>query len=120
MPAQPHAAAVVLRPWVSACGVLTLVLLPAAGAEREIAARRPADVAAQIDRAIERYLTEKGIRASPQADDADFVRRVTLDLIGRVPTAAEAAAFLDDRAADKRARLIDALRVFSASVHESS
>ncbi len=41
--------------------------------------------------------------------DADFARRVSLDLHGRTMTGAEAKAFLDDPAPDKRAKLIDKL-----------
>ena len=43
------------------------------------------------------------------ADDATFARRVYLDLVGRIPTVAEARAFLDDPAADKRAEPVDRL-----------
>ncbi len=51
-----------------------------------------------------------GLRPSPTcATTATFLRRVTLDLCGRLPTPAEARAFLADTAADKRARLIDRL-----------
>jgi hypothetical protein len=50
-----------------------------------------------------------GLRPSPTCDDATFVRRVTIDLCGRLPTAAEAKAFLDDTSADKRSKLIDKL-----------
>jgi hypothetical protein len=48
-------------------------------------------------------------KAAPAAADAEFLRRVSLDLTGTLPTAAEARAFLKDSAADKRARLIDRL-----------
>ena len=41
--------------------------------------------------------------------DADFARRVSLDLHGRTMTGVEAKAFLDDPAPDKRAKLIDKL-----------
>ena len=45
--------------------------------------------------------------AVPLADDAEFVRRVYLDLTGTIPTAAATRAFLDDKTPNKRARLID-------------
>jgi len=50
-----------------------------------------------------------GLKPSPEADDAIFLRRVTIDLCGRIPTAEEARAFLESKEADKRAKLIDKL-----------
>src|SRR5262249_38721213 len=47
--------------------------------------------------------------AAPLASDEEFLRRVTLDLTGTIPTAAQARAFLADTATDKRVRLIDRL-----------
>lgn len=47
--------------------------------------------------------------ASPIASDADFVRRIYLDLTGAVPTAAETKAFLADEDPQKREKLIDRL-----------
>ncbi len=43
------------------------------------------------------------------ADDATFLRRVTLDLTGTIPTAGKVTAFLADKSAGKRTRLIDDL-----------
>jgi hypothetical protein len=47
--------------------------------------------------------------AAPLATDSEFMRRVTLDLTGTIPTAAEVRSFLSDQSADKRTRLIDKL-----------
>lgn len=69
----------------------------------------PQVVAAQIDRLIEARLTKEKIPFSPLADDAEFLRRVHLDLIGRIPTPDRAAAFLDSKDPDKRGKLIDEL-----------
>jgi len=46
---------------------------------------------------------------APLCSDADFVRRIHLDLTGVIPTAEQARAFVADKAADKRQRLIDEL-----------
>jgi len=62
---------------------------------------------------IDRLALEKwkklGLRPSAVCDDATFIRRATIDLCGRLPTVAEARAFLDETSPDKRERLIDRL-----------
>lgn len=69
----------------------------------------PAAVAQQIDQQLaQAWLAEK-IQPAPLADDAEFCRRVYLDLIGRIPSTTEAREFLADSGPDKRARLIDHL-----------
>ncbi len=62
-----------------------------------------------IDELVFANLKELGVPPSPLCDDATFLRRVTLDIGGRIPTAAEATAFLTSTAADKRERVIDDL-----------
>tara|TARA_R110002111_G_scaffold161943_1_gene228233 strand:+ start:6243 stop:7928 length:1686 start_codon:yes stop_codon:yes gene_type:complete len=47
--------------------------------------------------------------ASTLADDATFLRRVTLDLTGTIPTSDEVRVFLADESADKRTHLVDRL-----------
>jgi Protein of unknown function (DUF1549)/Protein of unknown function (DUF1553) len=71
--------------------------------------RDAAAIAVAIDREIDRRLAEAKVPASPTADDAEFLRRAYLDLTGRIPTWDRAAAFLDSREPDKRAKLIDEL-----------
>ncbi len=46
---------------------------------------------------------------APACSDADFIRRVHLDLTGVIPTADQARTFFADQAPDKRERLVDAL-----------
>ena len=50
-----------------------------------------------------------GLLPSPTCDDSTFVRRVTIDLCGRLPTADESRAFLANSSPNKRSELIDQL-----------
>jgi hypothetical protein len=75
----------------------------------------PTEVFAQAPRAnfiddlVLAQLQRLNLKPSPPADDATFVRRAFLDTLGRLPTPAEVEAFVRDSAADKHARLADAL-----------
>lgn len=62
-----------------------------------------------IDRHVEARLTLDKVQRVPQADDAEFLRRVFLDLHGVVPKPEEVVRFLDETDPDKRSRLIDEL-----------
>jgi hypothetical protein len=62
-----------------------------------------------IDRVLDGWLAEKGAPTPTVADDATFLRRVSLDLIGLLPSAEEARAFAADRRPDKRAALVRSL-----------
>ncbi|QDV46274.1 Bacterial Ig-like domain (group 2) [Stieleria neptunia] len=62
-----------------------------------------------VDRFVGKKLHSLGIPASPPCDDATFLRRVTLDLTGRLPTLDETNAFLADDAVDKRAQWVERL-----------
>ena len=68
-----------------------------------------ASLAAVIDRDIEARLALDKVKRVPQADDAEFLRRVFLDLHGVVPGVEQTAGFLDDTDPGKRSRLIDEL-----------
>jgi hypothetical protein len=102
-------------------GVLCLALLsagvPAAGppastAEGPGKRTRRLDalaLALQIDRHLAAAYAKHKVTPAPLADDAEFVRRVYLDLAGRIPRVSEVRAFLDDRRPDKRMKLVDRL-----------
>lgn len=62
-----------------------------------------------VDRHVDDKLRELRLLAAPPCSDAEFVRRVHLDVIGLLPSVAETQAFLADAAPDKRARLIEQL-----------
>jgi hypothetical protein len=62
-----------------------------------------------VDNAVFANLKELGIPPSAVCDDATFLRRVTLDIAGRLPTEAEAKAFLASKSANKRDQWIDEL-----------
>jgi len=62
-----------------------------------------------IDRLIDRYLAENNLPQPAPIDDATFLRRVHLDLIGLLPTPDELQEFLADRSPDKRTKKIQEL-----------
>jgi hypothetical protein len=66
-------------------------------------------LAAQIDEHLETAWEQAGVHAGNQIDDATFLRRVYLDLVGRIPTVAETQAFLEDSQPQKRELLVEQL-----------
>lgn len=64
---------------------------------------------AKINELIRSGWEEQNVKPAPRCSDRTFVRRVYLDLAGRVPSLSEVEGFLADDRQDKRIRLIDAL-----------
>lgn len=91
--------------------VLLASVLVAAAAVVECRAGQAdaADLARLIDQQIDARLSGAGVRAAELADDAEFVRRIHLDLHGAVPTLEQVKRFLADAGPGKRARLVDSL-----------
>ncbi len=94
-------------------GLLPLALTPAVyGADKEV--RTLAD---RIDERIA-AAWDKNIKPAPLADDAEFFRRVHLDLTGRIPSITEIRDFLEDDRPDKRRLWVD--RILQADPDDSS
>ena len=62
-----------------------------------------------IDQLINARLKEEGIKPSKQSSDAEFLRRVHLDLTGKIPTVEAVVNFLEDGSRNKREKKIDEL-----------
>ena len=62
-----------------------------------------------IDQHVFANLKQIGVPPSPICDDSSFLRRISLDIGGRLPTDEETKAFLASNEPDKRDRAIDAL-----------
>ncbi len=81
-----------------------------------VAAESPADADAKaraittaIDNALDADWAARSITPAVVATDAEFARRLYLDLIGRIPNVSEVRTFEDDKTAGKRALLVDKL-----------
>ncbi len=86
-----------------ACGTLTARAADPKAPDRE---PEPATLAARIDALMEKHWQSANATPAPPVGDAAFLRRVTLDLAGRIPTRQEAVAFAEDTALDRRARAV--------------
>ena len=100
-----------LRP---SAGLLALCLCGVAVAADPPAKTGDAPFAGSSTQAINHYLADGWAKAdikkpADKAPDLEFLRRAFIDLIGRVAAPDEALAFEQDRAANKRAKLIDRL-----------
>ncbi|MEP4078456.1 DUF1549 domain-containing protein [Haloferula sp.] len=65
--------------------------------------------AAYIDSLVSEDLKKAKLKSNGLIDDATFLRRAYLGIIGRIPSEKEVLTFHDDNSADKRAKLVDQL-----------
>lgn len=103
--------------------LLAICLLVSALAASGLAADLlPAETPPQqaIDHYVDAKLQAAGVSAAPQADDANLLRRTMLDLVGRIPTPAEARAYLAAQESDKRVLLVDRLMASPAFVRQQT
>lgn len=106
-----------LRPATAILGLCVLASCSSSGAPAR-PATTPASIttppapsygAAQIDAGLRAAWQKEGLVPAPRSDDATFLRRAWLDIVGNVPPLEATRAFLADTAPDKRAKLVDTL-----------
>lgn len=88
---------------------LSAIVLFLVAACAGFAAAANQDASGKIEQYLERGRQEMGVEANPPIGDEVFLRRIYLDVIGRVPTLDEAKSFLASADGDKRSKLIDEL-----------
>jgi hypothetical protein len=89
--------------------LLGLLLVACAAPPRPAPKAPPIAARPSLDDTLRDAWKRAGVVPAPRADDATFLRRAWIDIVGNVPTLEQARAFLDDRSPDKRAKLVDAL-----------
>lgn len=96
----------ILRQAIAFAGIFVVLGLPTFAGEL-----LPPDqpIAEAVDHYINATLRREGIRPAPPCDAAALVRRITLDLAGRIPTAAETQAFVESTDPRRTDRLVDRL-----------
>jgi len=105
-----------MRPFRPA--LLCLGLLAATVARADFPADAPIEKA--VDHFIDAALKDAGVTPAPRADDANLIRRLTLDLVGRVPTVAETKAFVESTDPAKVEKLVDRLLASSGYVRHQA
>jgi hypothetical protein len=95
----------------------SILLLGLTVAATNIRAEEPVDASSRIDAIIQLDLKKHKLKPKPPASEVQLVRRIYLDVIGRIPSDKELAKFYTDTRKDRRARLIDEL--LESPGHES-
>ena len=108
-PKEPFRPGAAIRLTAATQQVAAMLPLVPGGRRRNPHLMRDHFAADSIDSYIFADLDKHSIVPAPATTDWEFVRRVTLDLTGRIPTADRVLAFVNDPAPDKRSALIDEL-----------
>ena len=101
---------------VVCCGLSSLITAPGFGADDKFTTGSADPLVGFIDEQIRKGWTDNEIKPSEVADDAEWVRRVYLDIVGHVPAGKTVEDFIKDKEPAKRSKLIDKLLADSSYV----
>src|SRR5690349_16230806 len=102
--------------------ILLFASLPAPAADDQARGLLPLDVAVEraVDHYVEAALAAAKVRPVSPAEDAALLRRLTLDLVGRIPTPAEVQDYLASTDPQKKVKLVDRLMASPAFARHQS
>src|SRR5262249_20910075 len=104
--------------WFSSHFLVLLVIASVAPAAELLPADKPTPEA--IDHYVDAKLRAANTTPAQQADDYTLIRRLTLDLVGRIPTPAETRAYVESKDPKKREQLVDRLMSSPAFVRHQA
>jgi hypothetical protein len=101
------------KPFISAVALLLATVLAAQAAQETKENLLPPAVSVEkaIDHYVAQALLQESVTPAGAADDAEWLRRVSLDLIGRIPTVGELHEFTQSPDSQKKTKLVDRLIV---------
>ena len=82
---------------------------PGAFASRVIVPLNDGELAKAIDQSLSARWSKEKVAPAPLSGDAEFLRRVSLDIAGRIPPVSEAREFLENSDPEKRRKLVERL-----------
>ncbi len=89
--------------------VFALLALAWLGERPLEAASSDEEIVAKINGFVKQGWSDSSVTPSERADDGEYARRVSLDIVGHIPAYQRLVQFLNDSSPDKRARLVDEL-----------
>ncbi len=101
-----------LRAFLGLAALIGIAGSPSPGSAAERLDDRDARVAkltAAIDKHLSQSWSAQKVKPAEDADDAEYCRRVYLDLVGRIPRVSETREFLEDKSPTKRQALVKRL-----------
>ena len=104
--------AVITLSALAACGGSARPAKSAAAPAAAEVAGKPATAAFSsdtIDSALREAWQKQGLTPAPKSDDATFLRRAYVDIVGTIPTPEVTSAFVANKEPDKRKKLVDTL-----------
>jgi hypothetical protein len=86
--------------------LVPLSLATAADAKSDLPARGKDPVVEEINKYVRQGWTDNEVQPSPEADDAEWLRRVYLDIVGHIPESSTVEKFLADKDQNKRSKVV--------------